>query len=182
MSEIENLHAKPTMGPLIEPTVDIPITQSDANSIALFAFKTAVICDHMRRSYPVRFFSREVRHRFKTALEIPATVQMWFAAFAWPGQGACLTVYHDVPDPDSLKLYVCTYLIGHFVFQVVASRKPVSWLIRPGGAAFENMAIPFWPSIPSGFMWPAKGGLTTATEFRNFAQRWNRIDVYKVNP
>jgi hypothetical protein len=181
MSDIESLHAKPVMGPLIDATVGIPITQSAANSIALFAFKTAVICDHMRRDYPVRFFSREVRHRFKDTLEVPATVEMWFAAFAWPGQGACLTVYHDVPEPDSLKLYVCTYLIGHLVFQVVASRKPVSWHIRPHGATFENLAVPFWPRIRDGFIWPAKSGLTTATEFREFATRWNRIDCIKIN-
>src|ERR1700675_4231730 len=41
-----------------------PITQSCADSIAIFSFKTAVIFDHIRRDREP-FFSRSVRHTFR---------------------------------------------------------------------------------------------------------------------
>src|SRR5882672_4728774 len=41
MSRMEEFHAKPSMSDLIVGKLDIPIPQSRANSIALFAFKTA---------------------------------------------------------------------------------------------------------------------------------------------
>jgi hypothetical protein len=177
MSGIEHAHAKPCLTDLITGKVDVPISEEYARSIALFAFKTIAICDHSRRNYPARFFPREIRYMFKSALEITPTVQMCFAGFLPRTHGLCTTIYHDVPGPEGLKLYVCTYAVGHFVFQGVAFRKPVSWLIRPHNGAFENLAVPFWPRIPLGFSWPPQNALSDARELRAFASRWARIDI-----
>ena len=179
MSNIESQHAKPAMTDLISGKVGIPIPQPRARSIALFAFKTAVICDHMRRIHPIRFFPRQVRHRFKATLEIPHNVRMWFAGFLRRADGACLTIYHNLPEPDGLDLYVCTYCVGHFVFQVVAERNPLSWHVSPADKRFENLAVPFWPRIPDGFVWPPKAVLMTARDFQDLANRWGRIHVFK---
>lgn len=178
MSDIESQHAKPSIGPLLEGKVDIPITQSHARSIALFAFKTAVICDHMRRGD--RFFPRATRYLFKEKSEIPATVQMWFAGYLGRSEGASLTIYHNVPDPNGFQLYVCTYLIGYFVFQVLATSMPTSWFVRPHETTFKNLAVPFWPSVPGSFMWPPKTVLMKATEFQKFAGRWKFIDAFSI--
>jgi hypothetical protein len=180
MSNIESQHAKPAMMELIAGKVDIPIPQARARSIALFAFKTAVICDHTRRSYPIRFFPRQLRHRFREMLEIPHNVQMWFAGFLPRADGACLTIYHNLPGPDGLDLYVCTYCVGHFVFQVVADRKPISSHLSPADKRFENIAVPFWPRIADGFVWPPKAVLMTARDFQDFANRWGRIHAFKL--
>jgi hypothetical protein len=180
MSQIEERHAKPAMTELITGSTDIPISQERAHSIALFAFKTFVICDHMRRNYPMRFFLRDVRYRFKSTLEIPYNVQMWFARFDRRTDGLCTTIYHNLPRPDGLDLYVCTYAIGHFVFQAVAFRKRVSWHVRPHMSAFENLAVAFWPTIPDGFIWPPQIALMDANNLTSFANRWARIDMFKV--
>src|ERR1017187_10244882 len=49
MSDIESHHAKPALTPLITGEMDIPINLERAQSMALFAFKTAVILDHSQR-------------------------------------------------------------------------------------------------------------------------------------
>jgi hypothetical protein len=178
MSEIEWLNAKPSMAELIVGKVDIPIPQSRARAIAIFAFKTTAVIEHMNRTRTARFFSRSVRHRFRQTLEIPPTVNMWMAGYLPLGQGRCTTIYHELPKADSLELYVCTYAIGHFVFQVVAERKPSSWALSPI-TGFEHLAVPFWPRVPSGFMWPAEAVLKTVKDFELFAARWQRLHVRK---
>lgn len=179
MSEIESRHAKPYMSDLIAGKLDIPISRSHAKSIALFAFKTTAVLEHLNRRRTVRFFSRQARHRFKQTLEIPITVRMWMAGFLPPGQGRITTVYHELPKPNSFELYVCTYGIGRLVFQVVAERKPSSLAFSPI-PGFEHLAVPFWPHIRGDFVWPPKAVLETVEDFELFATRWRRL--FAVRP
>ena len=178
MSNIEEQHAKPAMTDLIAGKLDIPIPQSTATSIAIFAFKTAVVIEHLNKSRGGRFFPRQVRHRFRETLEIPPTVRTWLAGYLPRGQGRVMSIYHDLPD-GSLELYVLTYAIGRFVFQLVAERKPSSLTFSPI-TGYEHLAVPFWPRIPDGFMWPAKAVLEKVKDFDLFAGRWQILhDVHK---
>jgi len=176
MSDIESQHAQPAMTDLIAGKVDIPIPQSRANSIALFAFKTTVVIEHLNRRRTGRFFPREVRHRFRQTRNIPPNINMWMAGYLPPGQGRCTTIYHELPDPGTLELYVCTYAIGRFVFQVVAERKPSSFALSPV-AGFEHLAVPFYPRIPDGFVWPPEAVLKTVKDYDFFAVRWSRLNA-----
>jgi hypothetical protein len=173
MSELELHHAKPALSDLIVGNKPLTLSQSRANSIALFAFKSAVIIDHMRRGKP--FFRRSLRRKFARTLTIPDNVQMWLAGFLPMGSGRFNTFYNDASTTTGgrLKLYVCTYSAGHFVFQVVAVRSIgiPSFEPRPG---FEHLAVPFWPSIPEGFSSPADV-LRTKTDFDKFSERWGAI-------
>jgi hypothetical protein len=175
MSHLESQEAKPAMADLIVGSLDIPITRARANSIALFAFKTAVIIDHMRRAD--LFFSRSDRHTFASTLQIPNTVQMWFAGYLQMGSGRLTSLYHEPPMKTSsgLKLYVCTFGVGHLVFQTVAvkySGPSISFVPQLG---FERLAVPFWPDSPIGFAWPAGEVLRTRNQFEAFAERWGVI-------
>src|SRR5665213_436587 len=121
MSDIEHDHARPVMGPLIAGEVNVPITQSDARSIALFAFKTAVIVDTLRKN-ATSFFSRRIRDGFRTNLIIPSSVNIWMCAYATGSNRADLfsTYYKgDSPIMGPLEFYVCTYGVGCFAFQVL---------------------------------------------------------------
>src|SRR5271169_3869635 len=124
MSKIENDHAKPALTDLILDKLDIPIAESRANSIALFAFKSAVVFNHLR---PVAdpFFPQSARHNFREVRAIPGNVRMWMAGFLPVGKGEVQTVYHNgaLPNGNRIRLYVCTYAVGHFVFQVLAARQ-----------------------------------------------------------
>src|SRR6185437_5187619 len=81
MSDIEGQHAKPVLTPLITGETGIHVGLSEARSMALFSFTTAVILDHSARRGQVPFFDRIARHNFREKLAIPGNVQMWLCAF-----------------------------------------------------------------------------------------------------
>lgn len=183
MSELENKHAKPAMTPLILGKTGIVITSSQADSIAFFGFKTAVVIDYLaRRREP--FFARSIRHGFRQTRAIPAyTTAMWLSACLFRESGFLNSMYHEgtLPTKDSFELYVCTYSVGHLVFQATSFR-PLSGLVfSPKDTTFDNLAIPLWPWIDSGAVWPP-GAIRTRQEFRSFSQRWQRIIVGRPRP
>jgi hypothetical protein len=178
MSRLEDEHAKPAMTDLVLGKQHIPIPQSRANSVALFAFKTAVILERMSKIRPARFFSRDVRYRFKSTLEIPSNVRMWMICFPSRTSGACFNVYHEIDEHGRIELYVCNYRAGHFAFQVVVVRKPTFLTIIPH-ARFEHLAVPFWPHICEGFIWPPPVVIGSANQFRDFGTRWNAAHVFR---
>lgn len=180
MSDIENKHAKPAMRDLILGEGGIKVTQSRADSIARFAFKTAVVLDHMqRRRAP--FFSRSTRHGFRESHAVPATVGMWLAGLRPSGTGYIHTVYHEGPlaSGSQISLYVCTYAVGHLVFQVVAQNLRIfdRSTFCPSETTYAKVAIPFWPWIPAGVVWPPPRTLETVGDFESFAERWRRLLV-----
>jgi hypothetical protein len=166
--------------PLIEGKSGIPISQSAARSIAIFAFKTAVIIDHIRKDKDrAPFFSRRLRTAFRKHLEIPSTVQMWMCSYG-PGirRADYFAGYYDgeVALAGPLQLYICTYGIGGFAFQVLAA-KEISIGIYSQGGRFENLAVPFWPHIPSGFIWPVPCGLRSVQELIEFHGQWDNLGL-----
>jgi len=177
MSKIENEHAKPAMTDLIRGTGDITISKSIARSIALFAFKTAVVFDHMQKERGP-FFHRIIRDRFRESCEISPTIRMWMTAYSPSGSGAVHTCYHEGRHTLSgrIELYICTYAVGHFVFQVCAERGPMRAYLTPR-PDFEDLAIPFWPSVPKETTWPPPAALSSAVDFHKFSIRWNEVEA-----
>src|SRR5260370_4554713 len=100
------------------------ISPSRADSIARFAFKTGVIFDHIRRDREP-FCTRPVRYGFRESSAIPSSVRMFMAGFLPSGKGQVHTCYHEGPLSATarIKLYVCTYAVGHFVFQAVGQKQ-----------------------------------------------------------
>ena len=177
MSEIESKHAKPAMTELILGTGAVQISHTVAGSIALFAFKTAVVFDHLQRTR-APFFQRSVRYRFREFREIPPTVRMWMAAYIPRGTGGVHTGYHEGGHRLSgrIELYSCTYAVGHFVFQVCAERWPIRASLAPRGG-FENLAIPFWPTVPAHTFFPPSAALVSVEDFYKFSVRWKEVEV-----
>ncbi len=174
MSEIENEHAKPTLTPLITGEVDIPITKAKAKSIALFAFKTAVVLDHAQRDR-VPFFPFRFRRAFREGHFIPPFVRVWICGFADRSHGQSIGVYHKgtIPPAYPLEMYTCTCSIGHFAFQVLAVKQ-----IRAAGLRlepsikFDRLSVPLWPEVLPGFIWPAAEVIRSPEELLLYAQRW----------
>jgi hypothetical protein len=178
MSEIENKHARPIMTRFILGSQEVRITQSCARSIAVYAFKTAVVLDHLRRNSSP-FFSEPTRRRFKELLAIPFNVRMWLAGFLLIGKGRVRTVYHDgaTPDGSPLGLYVCTYAIGHLAFQVVAAKQARFSRFSPISEKFRHLAVPIWRRVPDGVVWPPTDVLRTRHDFVEFSNRWAKLKV-----
>jgi hypothetical protein len=168
---IENGHAKPAMKDLIIGKQEILIPPERARSIALFAFKTAIVVDHMSRNMPFRFFHPEIRHRFRATLEIPPTVMIWMVHS--PTGGAVFTVRHEFKVTNlahNIDFQVCNFRAGSFGFQVAAARDPIPCSLTPN-PTFEELSVPCWPEVPRGFVWPLLPPLTNG-QFRQFGMRW----------
>ena len=175
MSELENVNAKPSMTDLILGESDVPVNQTRANSIALFAFKTAVVFDHLARG-DAPFFERSARHEFRNSMTIPDNVDMWLTRYAPSGSGFAQTVYHNgkIPPDKTLAMYVCTYSIEHLVIQIVGYKEHG---IHQVASKNHFQAIPFWPEIQDAFVWPPADVLHTVGEFDSFSARWQQVDV-----
>jgi hypothetical protein len=173
MSDIEHKHAKPALAELITGKSRVPVDLERARSIAIFCFKTAAIFDLIAASHPP-FFRNEERYAFKDSLTIPPNVSMWMAAFAPVGKGNVHTGYIEASTSPAnfFRMYVCTFGAEHFVFQLLAARTTKRFLPAPG---FEHLAVPFWPRLRGGFVWPPRLSLGTSNEFELFSLRWKRI-------
>jgi hypothetical protein len=172
MSRIENHHAKPAMLKLILNQHGARVGESRAHSIALFAFKTAVIFDHVARKRP-HFFDRSSRHEFRTSLTIPRNVAMWLTRYGPSRRGEANTAYHEgtVGPERSIEMYVCTYSVQSLVVQIVSYKKSGVRNFTPKN---EFQAIPSWPElIPAGgIAWPLSFSLNSISEFDAFCDRW----------
>jgi hypothetical protein len=178
MSDIESQHAKPALTPLITGQFDVPIDRTRAHSMALFAFKTAVILDHQQRRDSGPFFSKRIRYAFREHRTIPGMVNMWFCGYkGHRGNGQFKTAYMkgEVSPSDHFLMYVCTCAIGNFVFQVLAVKQIGNFRFRPRGG-FEGLGVPFWPEVPRDFVWPPRYALDGIPQFEAFSDRWRTVD------
>ncbi len=177
MSNLENRHAKEAMTDLIIGDKDFTISHMQAQAVARFAFKTAIVVDHMKRDGDL-FFPRSVRHQFKHSLKIPRNVQMWLCGYLPMGSGNLLPFWYEkvFSTGEHLKMYVCTYSVGHFVFQAVCADVIGVPSFSPH-ESFEYLSIPFWPTLPSDMQWPPADVLRTKQDFERFAGRWEKITL-----
>jgi len=182
MSRLENEHAKPAMKDLILNDNLAFLTSDRIKSITSFAFKSAVIADHM--SVPTRepFFSVSARHAFADSLQIPRGVRIWLAAFKEGGHGVFRAIYHPGPANAvrGFELYVFTFGAGFLLFQVVASRwvgpEPSAAMTATQGGVWNKFSIPIWPSSGDTVTWPAKKQLDLRWA-NEFAHRWKQVSV-----
>jgi len=176
MSDIES-QAKPVLSQFILGEAQA-ISQSQADSIALFAFKSAVIFDHIRFDHAPPFFSRSARLGFRKERAIPATVRMFIGGYLPRGKGEVLSCYHEgtLSGTEKVVLYVCTYAAGHLVFQVVSYKQRGFTKIRVQPKNLRSFAVEFWPWVAGGTAaWPPVGVLQDPQQFDSFSSRWREL-------
>jgi hypothetical protein len=181
MQELEKQYAQTVLPSLIKEDLHLVIGAEDAKLIAIFAFKTAVILDMASRQ-PSPFFSRRIRHAFRTSQAIPNCVRMWMCKAVGNEAGARFkTVYHQskVTGGDDFLMYTCTGALGNFVFQVLAVRQLGNLSFRSLSPFPIDLAVPFWPDgLPKTFVWPGRYSLSSTEGFHAYAWRWEHVDVY----
>lgn len=127
MSELENVHARPALTPLILSESPHRLTPRNAASIVAFMFKQAVICHFMDKTsarYRPLFPAATLR-RFAKTLEIPKNVQVWTASFRSETRHGTLRMrYKDTPlgAVNGFQLYAFTYSVGFFCGQMTIGR------------------------------------------------------------
>lgn len=178
MSDIEANHAKPVMSPFMRGEINVPFGSKEARSLALFAFKSAVIIDCAQR-HREPFFARLVRHGFRESLFIPSTVAMWMAPYAPESRRRRfdyrVSLYEGELTPGyQLKLYTCSFGLAHLAFQVVAQKQLLNrgFVPLPG---FDDLAVPFWPALPPRYVWPGRAYIRSFEHFKAFHGRWASV-------
>ena len=183
MSNLEDKHAKPAMADLIVSDKPTSLDPERLKSIANFAFKSAVIADHVR--VPDRtleasppFFTAHARYAFRESLTIPDNVQMWLAAFEERRYGIFRAIYYPSPAKTvpAFESYALTFGVGFLLLQVVASRSLETSTRAFGfdvtqGEGWDLFSVPFWPARGRPILWPPNGQLSIALANR-FADRW----------
>jgi hypothetical protein len=155
MSDIE-ASARTTLSHIIRDGAPVSLLPRGITALARFAFKCAVVSNHMSPDGGGPFFSSFIRRRFKESLEIPSGVEMWVGAFQgfykYGGLFNSRYVKSDADATHDLGFYVFTFAAGHLAFQVVAKK----WTQLHHAARtlpsvhFESIwdqaAIRFWPN------------------------------------
>lgn len=174
MSAIEVDHAKPAMSDLILGKPVAEITSVQAHSISLFAFKTAVVANHMLPE-DEEFFDISQRYAFRESLSIPPQVGMWFLGLApeYRGGFRSTNVYFPDKAAPKLTLNVCSFHVVQFGFQVVSVKSLAVTQIESLPTP-DNLTVLFYPTLRNGVSWPRKIVLGVGG-FDDFASRWNRV-------
>ena len=186
MSDLENQEAKPILKDMIVHGSALSLFPRGIVSIAAFAFKSAVIGDHM--NHPANpFFSHDVRRQFMVSLDLPRGVQIWVTFYNTPrkrgGYFSGRYPYIERGVPKGFQLYVFTYCIGYFMFQLVAfkyhkrslQRREPPLTLRP--APFWNeIATLLWPNSGDMIEWPPPLQLPGEL-IETFSDRWGRFDA-----
>jgi hypothetical protein len=174
MSDIENRHAKPAMSDLILGKQVPEITSNRAHSVSPFAFKTAVIANHMLPEEE-EFFDISQRHAFRESLSIPPKVGMYLFGLRPDNAGGIRSVSIYFPDKDApkLTLNICSFYVGQFGFQVVSAKTLTVTQIESLSTP-DNLTVLFHPTIRSGVFWPRIVVLDQKS-FDGLAYRWNSV-------
>jgi len=126
MSDIET-DAKSTLSEMIHLAAPVSLLASGISALSAFAFKCAVIANHMSPATDGNlFFSPYDRRKFRESRQIPDGVQMWVAAFSgvYATSGIFKSSYMIPTEPwrRDIEFFCFTYGAGFLVFQVLASR------------------------------------------------------------
>lgn len=177
MSRVEDEHGNPILTPLIEGDKVVSIDQAAARSIAIWAFKTAVVMDHAQKLFNRAYFSSAERNAFRKTLTIPNDSVVWVGMF----QGHRYRIKSETGQnngqiaPDQpLTMYVFTCAIGCLVIQYGHARtsRPVVLEPVPG---FERIMAPIWPQLYPNLAWPLPDKLTKDSQFADLHNRWKTI-------
>src|SRR6185503_19638095 len=104
----------------------------------------------------------------------------WMCGYAGHRNGCHVrTIYHEGESPSGYRfqMYTCTCAFGNFTFQVLAVKQMRSVGFRSVSPFKVDLAIPFWPGVPKGFVWPHRVALKSRPEFEAFANRWQDVEI-----
>jgi hypothetical protein len=184
MSDLENKIAKPVLGPMILDGSQRVLSATDLGAVAVFAFKTAVVVDHMNPLRRSNFFTAMDTQKFKDNLTLPSWIQMWLAAFR-SGFSPSAFMVSDYRKGRSAstrgyEIFFLTYAIGHFAFQVAAFRRtavvrgPYSNPSLVQHPQWGSFALEFWPITGRSITWPPPEFLGDET-IKEFSDRRLKI-------
>ena len=185
MSELENNLALPVLGSMLNKAYPFCLMPSGTAALSCFAFKGAVVCDHLEIGRRKPFYSPSARNRFKLSLDIPPGIQIWLSTLNTRVLRVLWRTDYYEPPPGpmrGLEIYVLTYIVGYVVIQVSSVRavnrvkhKRMGRLIQD--PAMKDICYQIWPSLGTVINWPTPGHLRDDM-IEEFCGRWKSLTVY----
>jgi hypothetical protein len=184
MSDLEQ-QARTTMKDMIRNAGWVSLLPIGISSIAAFAFKTAVVADHITPNrHP--FFSHSAREQFASTRQIPKHVQIWLGAFRGEHllSGRYTSHYAKIRSTrfKSFEFYVFTYVAGFLALQLTAwrwasiAKKPRFIPQLTQHTNWARASVPLWPGTGIPVVWPPVDHLDDKS-LRLFAERWARLET-----
>src|ERR1700674_2181928 len=168
MSDLEGA-AKSCMQGMILSADRTEITPACIVTMASYAFKAAVIGDHMQRKKKP-FFSFEARRHFRRSLSLPPGIQVWVGCISeLDPHHAIYRMKYGYTSPKishGYYLYTFTWGVGRLVIQLAALKTKSTRFRRDtpppfaGHKFWDQYAIPIWPSDGSTVAWPPQQHLS----------------------
>ena len=187
MSDIES-SARLTLSNIIRDGAPVSLLNQGITSLATYAFKCAVVANHMSFESSQPFFPSRVRYRFRETLQIPDGVFMWLAHFRgrakYSGRFSALYGNPKLEQFRHLGFYIFTFVAGRLAFQVFACRwaklhraeKRFPGVVHPDRELWDGAAVQFWPRDGFPVVWPPKLYLGDDT-LDQFRDRWEHTSV-----
>ena len=185
MSRLEE-EAKLILKSVIGEGYPVSLLPKSIPSLAAFAFKGAVVANHMNIGEQP-FFSASTRSHFRESLDIPVGMQMWIASYSGEKLRGDFSGYRFRPSEGFLadaEFYVFTYAVGYLVLQVLAPR----WRENHRGnenppilspdRVWEPVSIQFWPDTKRPVTWPPLQDLSDDS-LKVFHERWQASIAYQ---
>lgn len=183
MSDVD-AEASATMSNMIRHGSGLSLLPIGIASIAMFAYKAAVVVDCGRREFDGPFFPPAERKRFsENGHFLPAGVQVWLSTIRSERlHGRYMGHYAKINTGTyrNFKVFVFTYTVGFLVIQLVAFRWGSRLLKRSSVTPYFlqadtwNLAsIPIWPPDGRSVAWPTSQYLTDAS-IHQIAERCGR--------
>src|SRR5262249_48356041 len=117
---------KDTFKHAIRDGVEMCILPSGIALIAVFTFMKAVVANHAIIENDEPFFTRAARERFGKSLQVPPIgIRMWIGCFqseALHNTRCVPTILSGNGPLEGLQFFAFTYVVGHLVLQLCASR------------------------------------------------------------
>lgn len=192
MSDLEAKQAQPAIKELILSDSPARLEAKRIGAIAAFGYKTAAVCHAMQRHdspcFPKDVFSPSRLLKFRSSLTVPSGVQVWLSCVAAEDfrNGVVRLRYARSPvgSPNPFKLYACTFGVGRFLMQIVATEWTKSYARRRSipvvgqNPVWDDVAIPIWPLPNSTYdvTWPPRKQLR-GEAVDAFSDRWRRFTV-----
>jgi hypothetical protein len=182
MSDIDDA-ASYTMAQMIMYGSRVSLLPLGIESIARFAYKSAVVVDCANAQHP--FFSAAERKRFSEGKhDLPRGVQIWLSRIRTQHvHGRYMGHYGKIHSGKyrNFGFNVLTYTVGHLVIQLVAFRWASRVIGEPGftprfiqNDVFDSVSVPLWPFTSKSVLW-ATDKCFTEDSIHQIAERWGNV-------
>lgn len=166
---------------------------ADCKAMANWAFKSALLANHIALANEEPFFSESERYKFAENLTLPVGVCVWLGrrnaghlTAAWSSvtdthQPWFEMTPHLTTIPDSRRRFrvnTCTMVVGYLLLQVAAlrwARRDVASYLNAVSIVqdkrLNDYSVPIWPNNGFSVSWPPKGAIGN-NSFRDYQKRF----------